>query len=45
MFNLGLGAGFPRRTPQGVRGLKFAIIIDLLDPNGRTPQGVRGLKS
>ena len=33
-----------RRTPQGVRGLKYdaLFIADLL--YGRTPQGVRGLK-
>ena len=32
------------RTPQGVRGLKYAGLAGLELPLGRTPQGVRGLK-
>ena len=33
-----------RRTPHGVRGLKFAGCLRLGDHAGRTPHGVRGLK-
>ena len=32
------------RTPQGVRGLKYAAALGDLRLHGRTPQGVRGLK-
>ena len=34
----------PRRTPQGVRGLKYVHLNDLRRLLSRTPQGVRGLK-
>ena len=34
-----------RRTPQGVRGLKYGLDIIRPAVRGRTPQGVRGLKS
>ena len=35
-----------RRTPQGVRGLKFQMpVMSWIDLSCRTPQGVRGLKS
>ena len=33
-----------RRTPQGVRGLKFVTCTNDHHMYGRTPQGVRGLK-
>ena len=33
-----------RRTPHGVRGLKFADKLCLFVRLGRTPHGVRGLK-
>ena len=33
-----------RRTPQGVRGLKFVDASVLVQNDRRTPQGVRGLK-
>ena len=33
-----------RRTPQGVRGLKFDETVFCNLPFCRTPQGVRGLK-
>ena len=33
-----------RRTPHGVRGLKFYKAIGGVDVEGRTPHGVRGLK-
>ena len=32
------------RTPQGVRGLKYAAVDGGHLLSGRTPQGVRGLK-
>ena len=35
----------PRRTPQGVRGLKSLHAAYARALHGRTPQGVRGLKS
>ena len=33
-----------RRTPRGVRGLKFSILPDMYQVPSRTPRGVRGLK-
>ena len=34
-----------RRTPHGVRGLKFHVMVGVgRVPDGRTPHGVRGLK-
>ena len=34
-----------RRTPRGVRGLKFSIrVISNTSLSSRTPRGVRGLK-
>ena len=33
-----------RRTPQGVRGLKFDGMAHIGGLERRTPQGVRGLK-
>ena len=36
---------YVRRTPQGVRGLKYILQRTLPDRISRTPQGVRGLKS
>ena len=34
-----------RRTPSGVRGLKFwAVAFAIVAGSGRTPSGVRGLK-
>ena len=34
------------RTPQGVRGLKYRLLLIISAAlSGRTPQGVRGLKS
>ena len=35
---------YARRTPQGVRGLKFEHVASIDGKMGRTPQGVRGLK-
>ena len=32
------------RTPHGVRGLKFALLVEGAGGLGRTPHGVRGLK-
>ena len=40
----GAGRGVPRRTPQGVRGLKFFACDCASMKYCRTPQGVRGLK-
>ena len=37
--------GLGRRTPRGVRGLKLASVLNLLNCISRTPRGVRGLKS
>ena len=34
----------PRRTPHGVRGLKYQHVEDLDERRRRTPHGVRGLK-
>jgi len=34
-----------RRTPHGVRGLKFYKLFDKVQILSRTPHGVRGLKS
>ena len=35
----------PSRTPHGVRGLKFCLLLGVvIVPQGRTPHGVRGLK-
>ena len=34
-----------RRTPRGVRGLKFVLFLYIAGRPGRTPRGVRGLKS
>ena len=34
-----------RRTPHGVRGLKYAAQKTVRNIKGRTPHGVRGLKS
>ena len=32
------------RTPYGVRGLKYFVVINIVTVEGRTPYGVRGLK-
>ena len=32
------------RTPQGVRGLKYSLLVVWVMIESRTPQGVRGLK-
>ena len=46
MYNSDILSKIPfRRTPQGVRGLKYAGVVLSRLPPGRTPQGVRGLKS
>jgi len=39
-----LGVANKRRTPHGVRGLKYYVADVLLPASGRTPHGVRGLK-
>ena len=33
-----------RRTPRGVRGLKYFMLYDNPSLSSRTPRGVRGLK-
>ena len=42
-YCLGLNLGM-RRTPHGVRGLKYLLRLLRLPLLGRTPHGVRGLK-
>ena len=32
------------RTPHGVRGLKFPVVLAFASVDRRTPHGVRGLK-
>ena len=42
---LPLAPAWPCRTPQGVRGLKYRVLVFMVHFwQCRTPQGVRGLK-